>query len=170
MLRPGCLILTRNRSVSEYYETSAIHCNDWERLSKWVIKDLFKLLNEASKTIEQSPIEPKVFSQLVNLISMGEITDKIGRVVLEEMFETGADPESIINEKGLKPIQDRDSLMRILDKVMADNPDVVKQIKDGETKPIGYLIGQVMNETAGKANPKMVKELIQKTLHPDEDQ
>ena len=106
---------------------------------------------------------------MVNLISKGEITDKIGRMVLEEMFETGTDPDSIIHEKGLKPIQDRDSLMRILDRVMAANPDVVNQVKEGETKPIGYLIGQVMNETAGKANPKKVKELIQKTLLPERD-
>jgi aspartyl-tRNA(Asn)/glutamyl-tRNA(Gln) amidotransferase subunit B len=134
-----------------------------------MIKDLFKLLNETSKSIEQCPIAPKDFSQLVNLISQGEITDKIGRTVLEEMFETGAGPGSIINEKGLKPIQDTDSLMRILDKVMSDNPEVVEQIKAGETKPIGFLIGQVMGITEGKANPKKLKELIRNTLTPEQD-
>ena len=85
------------------------------------------------------------------------------------MFETGAGPGSIINEKGLKPIQDTDSLMRILDKVMSDNPEVVEQIKAGETKPIGFLIGKVMGITEGKANPKKVKELIRNTLTPRQD-
>ena len=168
--RVDTLILTRNKSVSEFFESSAVHCSDRKRLSKWMIKDLFKLLNDTAKTIEQCPIAPKDFSHLVNLISQGEITDKIGRTVLEEMFETGADPESIINEKGLKPIQDTDSLIKILDKVMANNPKVVSQIKEGETKPIGFLIGRVMSETAGKANPKKVKELIHKTLLSEQDQ
>ena len=164
--RDDALILTKNKGVSDYFETCAAHCRDWKRLSKWMLKDLFKLLNDASKTIEQCPIPPKQFSQLVNLITQDKITENIARTVLEEMFETGAGPESIIKEKGLKPIQDIDTLMGILDKVIAAHPDVVKQIKAGVTKPIGFLIGQVMNETAGKANPKKVKELIQKTLLP----
>jgi aspartyl-tRNA(Asn)/glutamyl-tRNA(Gln) amidotransferase subunit B len=164
--REDALILTKNKGVSDYFENCATHCRDWKRLSKWMIKDLFKLLNDASKTIEQCPIAPEHFSQLVNLITRNEITENIARTVLEEMFETSAGPESIIQEKGLKPIQDTDTLMRIIEKVITDNPDVVRQIKAGVTKPIGFLIGQVMNETAGKANPKMVKELIHKTLLP----
>jgi aspartyl-tRNA(Asn)/glutamyl-tRNA(Gln) amidotransferase subunit B len=162
--REDALILTKNKNVSEFFESSAHHCNDRKRLSHWMIKDLFKLLNETSKNIEQCPIAPKDFSQLVNFVSKGEITDNIGRTVLEEMFETGAGPGFIINEKGLKPIQDTNRLMKILDKVMSDNPEVVEQIKAGETKPIGFLIGQVMSITEGKANPKKVKELIQTTL------
>jgi aspartyl-tRNA(Asn)/glutamyl-tRNA(Gln) amidotransferase subunit B len=167
--REDALILTKNKSVSDFFESCAAHCSDRKRLSHWMIKDLFKLLNETSKSIEQCPVAPKDFAQLVNLISQGEITDKIGRTVLEEMFETRTDPESIINKKGLKPIQDTDSLLKVLDKVMADHPEVVKQIKAGETKPIGFLIGQVMSITVGKANPKKVKELIDKTLLPEQD-
>ena len=134
-----------------------------------MLKDLFKLLNDASKTIEQCPIPPERFAQLVNLMTQNEITENIARIVLEEMFETGVGPESIIREKGLKPIQDTDTLMVVLDKVIAAHPDVVKQIKAGMTKPIGFLIGQVMNETAGKANPKLVKELIHKALLPEKE-
>jgi aspartyl-tRNA(Asn)/glutamyl-tRNA(Gln) amidotransferase subunit B len=167
--REDALILTKNKNVSEFFESSAEHCSDRKRLSHWMIKDLFKLLNETSKSIEHCPIAPEDFSKLVNLISEDEITDKIGRTVLEEMFETGDAPGSIINTKGLKPIQDADSLMRILDKVMSDNPEVVEQIKAGETRPIGFLIGQVMGMTEGKANPKKVKELIQNTLLPKRD-
>ena len=164
--KDDALILTKNKGVSDYFENCATHCRDWKRLSKWMIKDLFKLLKEASKTIEQCPIPPEHFSQLVNLMTQNEITENIARTVLEEMFVTGAGPESIIQQKGLKPIQDAGTLMGIIEKVIADNPDVVKQIKAGVTKPIGFLIGQVMNETAGKADPKMVKELIHKTLLP----
>ncbi len=167
--KDDALILTKNKGVSDYFETCATHCRDWKRLSKWMLKDLFKLLNDASKTIEQCPIPPERFSQLINLITENEITENIARAVLEGMFETGAGPESIIQEKGLKPIQDTDTLMGILDKVIAAHPDVVKQIKAGVTKPIGFLIGQVMNETDGKANPKIVKELIHKTLLPEKE-
>jgi aspartyl-tRNA(Asn)/glutamyl-tRNA(Gln) amidotransferase subunit B len=167
--REDALILTKNKDVSDYFESCAAHCRDWKRLSHWMLKDLFKLLNDTSKTIEECPISPEHFSQLVNLMTRNEITENIGRTVLEEMFKTGAEPESIIQGKGLKPIQDTDTLMGILDKVTAAHPDVVKQIKAGVTKPIGFLIGQVMNETGGKANPKVVKELILHTLRPEQD-
>jgi aspartyl-tRNA(Asn)/glutamyl-tRNA(Gln) amidotransferase subunit B len=132
------------------------------RLSSWMIKDLFKLLNEAAVSIKRCPVPPKEFSTLVNLISKGDITDQIGRTVLEVMFETGQDPESIINRRGLKPIQDEERLERVLNEVMAENPEAVKKIREGMTNPIDFLIGQVMKKTEGKANPKKLREIIHK--------
>jgi len=127
-------------------------------------KDLFKLLNDASIPIEKCPVSPKNFSQLINIINQGDITDKIGRAVLEEMFKTGGGPESIIDRKGLKPIQDTSVLEKILEEVMAENPKAVGKIKEGMTKPIGFLIGEVMKKTNGRANPQKTRELIHKRL------
>ncbi len=158
------LILTKDRGVSDFFESCAIHCHDRQRLSNWMIKDLFKLLNEASIPIEKCPISPEDFSSLINLISRGDVTEQIARMVLEIMFETGEQVEAIIDKRGLRPIQDKDVLEKVLSEIMAENPEVVSKIKGGTTKPIDFLIGQVMKKTKGKANPKAVKELIHKAF------
>ena len=160
--RKDALILTKDRSVSEYFERCAVFCDDRVRLSSWMIKDLFKLLNEAAVPIEKCPVPPKGFSTLINLISKDDITDQIGRTVLAIMFETGKDPKSIINRRGLKPIQDEERLERVLNEVMAENPEAVKKIREGMTNPIDFLIGQVMKKTEGKANPKKLRKIIDK--------
>lgn len=162
--KEDALILTRDREISDFFAACAPLCEDTRKLSHWIIKELFKLLNESSLLIEQCAVRPRHFSGLVNLISKEEITETIGRTVLEEMFRTGEGPESIIHEKGLKPIQDTDALEKILDEVVAENPDVVAQIKGGVTKPADFLIGQTMKKTRGKADPKIVRKLINEKL------
>lgn len=158
------LILTKDRPVSEFFGTCAPLCEDKRKLCNWIIKELFKLLNESSLPIEECPVAPEGFSHLINLLTKGEITDKIGRDVLEEMFKTGGTPDSIIKEKDLKPIADDDLLGNILDEVIAESPDAVAQIKAGETKPVDFLMGQMMKKTRGKADPKKVRDLILKEL------
>ena len=162
--RHDAIVLTREKKVSDFFERCAPYCNDTKRLSHWLTKDLFKLLNDSSTTIEECPIRPKDFSQLINLTEGGDITDSMGRTVLSEMFETGKAPESIIEAKGLKPIEDVNLLEKILAEVMEENSDVVSKIKQGSTKPIDFLIGQVMKKTRGKAQPKKVRELVHKKL------
>ena len=158
------VILTKEKDVSDYFMKCAPLCRDKNRASKWIIKELFKLLNAASMSIEKCPIIPEQFSRLINLLSDGDITDSIGRTVLENMFETGGEPEDIINEKGLNPVQDREMLREIVNEVIQENPGPVAQIRQGETKPIGYLIGQVMNKTGGRAHPKKTRELLDQEL------
>jgi aspartyl-tRNA(Asn)/glutamyl-tRNA(Gln) amidotransferase subunit B len=162
--KKDALVLTKDRGVSDFFSACAPLCRDKKKLSHLIIKELFRLLNESSLSMDKCPIPPKDFSQLVNLIAKGHITDSIGRTVLDEMFKTGASPDSIIDEKGLTPILDADLLGQILNETMADYPDVVTKIKQGETNPIDFLIGQVMKKTKGKADPKKVKELLLKNL------
>jgi aspartyl-tRNA(Asn)/glutamyl-tRNA(Gln) amidotransferase subunit B len=162
--KKDAIILTRDKAVSEYLRLCASLCEDKRRLANWIIKDLFKLLNEASFTIDRCLIIPDDVERLINLISSGKITESIGRTVLEEMFKTGRDPETIINEKGLKTISEDNILKAILEDVIAKNPEAVIQIKAGETKPIDFLMGQVMRHTKGKADPKKIRDLIRKKL------
>ncbi len=163
--RKDVLVLTKDKAVSDFFESCAAYCDDRKRLCNWMIKDLFKLLNEASTSIKDCPVTPKDFSVLINMIAKGEITDQIGRTILEIVFETGREPEAIIEERGLRPIQDTELLEAVLDEVIAENPEIVVQITAGETKPIDFFIGQVMKKTSGKANPKKVRELIQEKLN-----
>jgi aspartyl-tRNA(Asn)/glutamyl-tRNA(Gln) amidotransferase subunit B len=158
------LVLTRERAVSEFFETCIPLCDDKRRLSSWITKDLFKLLNETATPIEDCPVSAEGFSRLVNLITRGDITERIARTVLEAMFKTGDTPEVIIERNGLKPIQDEDLLEAILDQVLAENPQLVEQIQGGVRKPVDYLVGQVMKRTKGKADAKRVKELLARRL------
>jgi aspartyl-tRNA(Asn)/glutamyl-tRNA(Gln) amidotransferase subunit B len=158
------MILTRDKAVSDYFRLCANVCEDKKRLANWIIKELFKLLNEASCTIDRCLVIPGNFARLINLISSGEITESIGRTVLLEMFKTGNDPETIIEEKGLKTISDDKLLKAILKEILAKNPDAVKQIKAGESRPVDFIMGKVMKKTRGKADPKKIKKLIREKL------
>jgi aspartyl-tRNA(Asn)/glutamyl-tRNA(Gln) amidotransferase subunit B len=154
------LILTRDKDVSDYFLACARLSDDRKRLSNWIIKELFKLLNGASLPIGSCPVSPEDFARLINLVGKGDLTDRIGREVLEVMFQTGRSPDAIIKEKDLRPISDDAPLKTILEEVIRENPAPLEQLKAGETKPVDFLIGQVMKKTKGKADPKKVRELI----------
>ncbi|SPD72840.1 Aspartyl/glutamyl-tRNA(Asn/Gln) amidotransferase subunit B [uncultured Desulfobacterium sp.] len=158
------IILTKDKAVSDFFGACAPLCDDKRRLSNWIIKELFRLLNNSSAKIEDCTVSPENFSHLINLIARGEITEGIARAVLEEMFQTGKKPESIIDGKGLRPLSDIRSLGPILDEVMAENQKVVEKISAGDTKPMDFLIGQVMRKSKGKADARKVKELVQQRL------
>jgi aspartyl-tRNA(Asn)/glutamyl-tRNA(Gln) amidotransferase subunit B len=158
------LILARDKNIATFFAACADHCKHSKKLSQWIIKELFKLLNQSSIAMHECSLSPRDFSDLINRIAQGEITDKIGRAVLEEMFETGGTPESIIAERGLNLIDDSAVLESIVDEVFTENPQAASQIAQGMTKPVGFLIGQVMKKTDGRAHPKKVRGLIQKKL------
>jgi aspartyl-tRNA(Asn)/glutamyl-tRNA(Gln) amidotransferase subunit B len=162
--REDALVLTRDKRVADYFTGCASVAGDRKRLSRWIIKDLFKLLKKRSLAVDQCPVSPGNFAELINILSRGEITDKLGRQVLEEMFEREVSAGSVIAEKGLEPIQDSKTLDRFVDEVIAENPLVTAKIKEGSTKPLDYLIGQVMKKTRGKADPKDLSRLIRRKL------
>jgi len=158
------LILTKDKAVSEYFSACAMICEDKRRLGNWIIKELFKLLNDASVPIVSCPVKPKDFVRLLELVSKREITEAIGRKVLTEMFNTGKGPASIIDEKGLKTIDDNDTLIMAIEEAMKENPEAAAQIKAGDDKPIDFILGRVMKKTKGKADPKKIRNLIGKSL------
>lgn len=158
--RNDAAILIKDKAISEYFISCAAFCEDPGKLSNWIIKELFKLLNERSCSIEDCNIKPEDFSRLIHLLSKGEITETIGRTVLMEMFTRGRSPDAIIEKRGLKPIADKEDLEKILDEVFDENPEAFAMIKAGESKTIDFLIGQVMKKSNGKADPKMARRLI----------
>ncbi|MBN2034301.1 MAG: Asp-tRNA(Asn)/Glu-tRNA(Gln) amidotransferase subunit GatB [Deltaproteobacteria bacterium] len=162
--KEDALLLTRDKRVAGYFSACALFVQDRQRLSRWIIKDLFRLLKKSSLSIAQCPVPPEGFSELVNAVTRDEITEKMGRQVLEEMFERGVSAGSVIAEKDLKPIRDLKTLERLVDEVIAENLQVTAKIREGSTKPMDYLIGQVMKKTRGKANPKELAKLIQEKL------
>jgi aspartyl-tRNA(Asn)/glutamyl-tRNA(Gln) amidotransferase subunit B len=127
--------------------------------------DLAKLLNNASLDIAASPITPQSLAQMIGLIAEGTISGKIAKSLIEEMYNTGGVPIEIVEARGWRTIRDAGAVQAAVDRVFAANPDVVSAIKDkGLTAKRGFLVGQVMKETQGKADPGEVNRLIDAKL------
>jgi len=162
--RADALILTRDKAVSGFFEECALHCNEHRRVCNWIIKDLFRLLNERSLSIEACPFSTKDFAELIELVAKGELTDAIGRTVLEEMFENGEAPQAIIGREKIRLIQDEGELEKICSDVIQEQAEAARQVREGSSEPINFLIGRVMKKTKGRANPKKIREILQKQL------
>lgn len=157
-------VLTKDKEVSDYFDSCAPLCGDTRRLARWIVRELFRLLKESSRTLGECKVSPAAFSRLIDLIAQGTLTDTMGVVVLEDMFRNGDSPESVIEKRGFKPITDPGELEALIREAEEENPGVLAKIGEGETKPIDYLIGQVMRKSRGKADPKLVREIVEKRL------
>ena len=132
--------------------------------SNWITGELFGLLNEKNLEITQSPISAKNLSKLINLIKDGTISGKIAKTVFEMMAEGDKNPIDIVKEKGLKQQSDPKELEKLIEKVINDNQDKVKEYKSGKEKLFGFFVGQAMKVSGGKANPQLVNEILKKKL------
>ena len=156
-------ILVSDLETSKYFE-KVIKNSDVKLSANWITGELFALLNEKNIEIDQSPISPENLSKLINLISDGTISGKIAKTLFVEMSNGDQDPKKIVEEKGLKQQSDPKELEKIIDKVILDNPDNVQKYKSGKDKLFGFFVGQVMKASSGKANPKMVNDILKKKL------
>ncbi|RJR30538.1 MAG: Asp-tRNA(Asn)/Glu-tRNA(Gln) amidotransferase subunit GatB [Desulfobacteraceae bacterium] len=162
--REDILILTREREVSDFFLACAPLCRDRVRLSRWIIRDLFKLLNETRRSISDCRIRPDNFAELVNLLDQGKITDAMGRTLLREMFNKECALSEILKKEASDPIRDADTLRGMVEEVVSRNPEAVARIAKGMREPVNFLVGQIMRKTRGKADPKKVRDLIQQKL------
>ncbi len=159
-------VLADEIRVATWFET-AVAVNPAitpKTIANWVINDLFRLMNNAKLTIDEIPITPEQVVELLGLIADQTINQNSGRKVLDEMFETGKTAVSIIESKGLAQISDKGALAAIVDQLLADNADSVAAYRGGNKKVRGFLVGQVMRATKGKANPRLVNDLLTKAL------
>ena len=156
-------ILVSDIETSKYFE-EVIKDSDIKMATNWITGELFALLNEKNLEISKSPISSKNLSKLINLIKNGTISGKIAKTVFELMTESGKDPELIVNEKGLKQESDPKELENLIDKIINDNQVKVKEYKSGKEKLFGFFVGQAMKESGGKANPKLVNEILKDKL------
>ena len=156
-------ILVSDIETSKYFE-EVIEKSDVKLSTNWITGELFALLNEKNLEISQNPISAKNLSKLINLIKDGTISGKIAKSVFEIMADEGKDPQIIVEEKGLKQQSDPKEIEKLIDKVITDNPDKVKEYKSGKDKLFGFFVGQVMKASGGKANPQLVNEILKKKL------
>ncbi len=156
-------VLIAERPRADFYETVATG-RDAKLAANWVINDLLGALNKDGKTLADSPVSAEQFGGLIALISDDTISGKIAKDVFIDMYETGKDAATIVEEKGLKQVTDTGAIETVIDEVMAENPDNVAAYRSGKDKLFGFFVGQVMKKSQGKANPAMVNELLKKKL------
>jgi len=159
--------LTSNRELADYFETCVKDFPNPKQVSNWVMGSLMGLLNVQGKSITESPISSKDLAQLLQLIDKKTISSKIAKTVFDEMAQTGRPPEEIVTEKGLVQVTDKSAIKAVVLKVLQQCSTEVKDYKNGKTKLFGFFVGQVMKETKGKANPKMVNEILKNLLEKE---
>ena len=156
-------VIVADIDTAKYFEEASAGANA-KVVANWISSELFGRLNKNSMTLSECKITPKMLKDLVSLIDDGTISGKIAKTVFEEMFETGNQPEKIVENKGLKQVSDRGSIEPIIDEVIAANQDSVEAYRAGKDKLFGFFVGQVMKKTAGKASPQMVNEILKEKL------
>ncbi len=156
-------VLTAEVASADYFESVA-RGRDGKQAANWVINELFGRLNREGHTITDSPINPDQLGGLIDLIASGDISGKIAKDVFEILWTEGGDPSKIVESRGLKQVTDTGAIEKVVDEVIAANPDKVAQ---AQAKPAmaGWFVGQVMKASGGKANPKAVNQIVQAKLN-----
>ncbi|MEK6645474.1 MAG: Asp-tRNA(Asn)/Glu-tRNA(Gln) amidotransferase subunit GatB [Candidatus Firestonebacteria bacterium] len=158
-------VLTSSRDLANYYEECVKLHNDPKLVSNWIMVELLGLLKSKNMEITDCKVSPLHLSELFNLIKEGTISGKIAKTVFEEMFSSLKKPLDIVKEKGLVQISDEKMILEVIDKVLLENTKSVDEYLAGKEKAIGYLVGQVMRHTSGKANPQLVNKLLKEKLN-----
>lgn len=157
-------VITSSKKMADFFEKCASNYHSPKTISNWLMGEFARLLNETGKEIDEVPITPDMLIELLKLVDDNVISGSIAKTVFEEMFFTGKNPQIIVEEKGLRQIADEDELRRIVRKVIEENPKSVEDYKKGKEKALGFLVGQVMKETKGKANPQLTNQLLREEL------
>ncbi len=160
-------VLTENRARAEYFE-AVVNAGagklSLHTMSNWMTGEIFRLLNENDTDASDIKMTPAKFVWLMEMVEAGDINRLAGKEVLTEMWRSGTAPDAIVAAKGLKQINDISALDALVSQVLADNPDAALQFKAGKEKIIGFLVGQVMRLSRGKANPKMAEQRLRQQL------
>lgn len=153
-------VLTQSRDLALFYEATVKHINDPRLVSNWIMGDVLRRLNEEDLGIDSLKFDSKSLADLIGLVKEGKINNNTGKKVLRFMFEDGGDPNKIVKEKGLIQISDQGELEEIIKKVLNENQQSIVDYKAGKDRALGFLMGQVMKATRGKANPKLVNKML----------
>jgi aspartyl-tRNA(Asn)/glutamyl-tRNA(Gln) amidotransferase subunit B len=155
-------VLTEERPIAEYFEAVVKLYQHPKDVSNWMMSELLRLLKE-QRSLE-IPMKPEHFAQVLQMVRSGQITRTVAKDVIEESFKTGKAPQEIVREKGLGQISDEGLLAEIVTKVLTENPKAVADFRAGKEAALGFLQGQVMKATSGKADPHKVRALLLEKL------
>ncbi|MCB9481825.1 MAG: Asp-tRNA(Asn)/Glu-tRNA(Gln) amidotransferase subunit GatB [Desulfobacteraceae bacterium] len=156
--------LTSSRELSEFFETCANIVQDSKLTANWLLGTFLSYLRENGIEADKSEISPEFVAEILTAIKEGKVNDKTAKEIFSDSLNTKKSPSQIIKDKGLEQVSDEGELEAVVDKILASNPDEVEKYKAGNKKLISFFMGQVMKETKGKANPKLVNPMIAKKL------
>ncbi len=159
-------VLTQERDLADYFEQVAKASGNPKAASNWIMTDLLRELNESKKDVTSSPISADYLGRMIAMIDAGTISGKIAKTVFAEMWASGDEPEKIVKEKGLTQITDTAAIEKIIDGILAANPNEVEQYRAGKEKLFGFFVGQAMKATKGQASPEIVNGLLKTKLKP----
>lgn len=157
-------VLIEDRPLAKYYEELvATGCN-YKVACNWILGDILRVLNDEKISCDEFTIDVARMSKLISLVEEGKISNTAAKTVFEEMLQSSKEPDSIVKEKGLIQISSTDEIEPVIEAILEKNPQAVEQYREGKVQVKGFLVGQVMKETKGKANPKIVTDIIEKKL------
>ena len=157
-------LLTSSKYLSNMFEAAEKICGNAKAVANWLLSDVSRILNEKELEPDSIPFTAEQLAKLVELIDKGTISSAIGKRVIEELFENPKDPEEIIKEKGWIQISDEGAIKQVVEKILEANPQSVADYKAGKDRALGFLVGQAMKETKGKANPQMLNKMFLEEL------
>ena len=157
-------ILSSSKHLSDFFEASTKICGNPKAVSNWLMSDIAKVLNEKELEPDEIPFTPEHLAELITLIEKGTISSKIAKDVLNKMFETPEAPSTIIEKNGWVQISDEGAIKEVVERIIETNPQSVADFKGGKDRALGFLVGQAMKETKGKANPQMLNEMFRNAL------
>ena len=157
-------LLTISKATADYFESAVALYPNAKAVANWVTGELFRLLNATNTDISQTLLTPAHLAEMLRLIDKGVISQRLAKEVFEDMFKTGNQPQQVVEAKGLAQISDATALEAAVQAVIRDNPQAVADLKSGKAAAMGFLVGQVMKATRGKANPAMVNQLLKQKL------
>ena len=157
-------VISEEKEIADFF-FAASKGQDGKLVSNWLTTELFGLLNKSNLSLKDSPITPAQLGQLVGFISDGTISGRIAKDVFVEMFNNGTDASIIIEQKGLKQNSNMKEIEKMIEKIIDQNEDKVVEYKNGKDKLFGFFVGQVMKESGGKANPKIVNQILKEKLN-----
>ena len=153
-------LLTASKYLSNMFEAASKICGNHKAVANWLLSDVSRILNEKEIEADSIPFTAEQLAKMIMLIDKGTISSAIGKKVIEELFEEPKDPEEIIKEKGWIQISDEGAIKEVVLKILEANPQSVADYKAGKDKALGFLVGQAMKETKGKANPQMLNKMF----------
>ena len=163
MPRNDAETLSSSRPLAEYFEECAKHVKDKKAASNWILNEMLREV-ENEDSVAEFPVKPENLAELLNLIGGGKVNRKTAKEIFSEMISEGNRAEEIVTEKGLTQITDEDEISSIISKLLEENPKEVERYRGGDTKLLGFFVGQVMKATRGKADPAIVNGMLRKSL------
>jgi aspartyl-tRNA(Asn)/glutamyl-tRNA(Gln) amidotransferase subunit B len=157
-------VLTITKEMADFFEATVGAGADAKLASNWLMGDVSAYLNAEAKELDQVKLTPEGLASMIKLIENGTISSKIAKTVFLELIENGGNAEKIVKDKGLVQISDEGTLLKVVSEILDANPQSIEDFKNGKTKAVGFLVGQLMKATKGQANPQMVNKLLQQEL------